>query len=66
MLEIVPGAQGMTAAKIVVVDFTYPIDLVCMDFLSLEMSVGGFVHILAITNHFTRYAQAILTRNQLA
>ena len=59
-------AQGKTAAKLVVVDSTYPMDLVCMDFLSLEMSAGGYEHILVITDHFTRYAQAIPTRNQSA
>ena len=59
-------AKGNTAAKLVVVDSTYPMDLVFMGFLSLEMSAGGFGHILVITDHFTRYAQAILTRNQLA
>ena len=39
---------------------------VCMDYLTLEKSEGGFQHILIITDHFTRYAQAIPTRNQLA
>ena len=47
-----------------VVDSTYTMDLVCMEFLSLEMSAGGYEHILVITDHFTRYAQAIPTRNQ--
>ena len=59
-------AQGKTTAKLVVVDSTYPMDLVCMDVLSLEMSAGGYEHILVITDHFTRYAQAIPTRNQSA
>ena len=37
-----------------------------MDFLSLEMSAGGYEHILVITDHFTRYAQAISSCNQTA
>ena len=59
-------SKTSTPAKLVVVDSTYPMDLVCMDFLSLEMSSGGYEHILVITDHFTRYAQAIPSRNQTA
>jgi hypothetical protein len=37
-----------------------------MDFLTLEKSKGGYQHILVITDHYTRYAQAIPTKSQLA
>ena len=54
------------SAELVNILTTQPMELVCIDFLSLEKSKGGQEHILVITNHFTRYAQAFPTRNQLA
>ncbi len=53
-------------AELVNIHTTRPLELICIDFLSLEQSKGGFEHILVITDHFTRYAQAYPTRNQKA
>ena len=68
LLKIVPDAsEGRLRVGLQqIVESTYPMDLVCMNFLSLEMSAGGYEHILVITDHFTRYAQAIPTKNQSA
>ena len=44
------------SAELVNISTTQPMELVCIDFLSLEKSKGGQEHILMITDHFTRYA----------
>ncbi|MCG8044919.1 MAG: RNase H-like domain-containing protein [Candidatus Thiodiazotropha endolucinida] len=54
------------SAELVNIISTQPMELVCIDFLTLERSKGGFEKILVITDHFTRYAQAFPTRNELA
>lgn len=43
-----------------------PMDLVCMDFLSMEPDSKGIGNVLVVTDHFTRYAQAFPTKNQKA
>ena len=49
------------------VDATYPMELVLLDYVTIEANEGGKdVHILVITDHFTRYAQAIVTSSQTA
>lgn len=54
------------SAELVSIESYQPLDLVCMDYLSLEKSKGGFENILVITDHFTRYSQAFPSRNQTA
>ena len=49
------------------IDATYPMELVHMDYLTVEANRGGKdVNILVITDHFTCYAQAIITSSQTA
>ena len=45
---------------------TEPLELLAMDFLSLEEGKGGFGNILVITDSFTKFAWAFPTRNQKA
>ena len=60
--KTIPGPS----AELLNIVSTQPMELVCIDFLSLERSKGGFENILVMTDHFTRYAQAFPTRNHLA
>ncbi len=48
------------------IESTYPLELVCMDYLTLETAKGGYSNILVITDHFTKFSQAIPTKNQTA
>ena len=53
-------------AELVNIKTTQPLKLVSVDYMTLEMSKGGYQHILVTADHFTRYAWAVPTKNQSA
>ena len=53
-------------APLVNMTTTQPLEMICVDFLSLEPSKGRIENILVVTDHFTQYSQAFPTRNQTA
>ena len=53
-------------APILPIALSAPLEIVGIDFLHMEGFSGGFEFILLITDHFTRYTQAYLTRNRTA
>ena len=52
------------SAPLVNISTTYPLELVCIDFLKLEQDRSGAQYILVITDHFSRYAQAYPTKDK--
>ena len=50
-------------ASIVPILTSHPLELVCCDFL-LEEPSQGYEHLLVITDHFTKFARVIPTRNK--
>uniref|UniRef100_A0AAY4BA88 Gypsy retrotransposon integrase-like protein 1 n=1 Tax=Denticeps clupeoides TaxID=299321 RepID=A0AAY4BA88_9TELE len=54
------------AAALVNIKTSRPLELVCMDFLSLEPDSSNTKDILVMTDHFTKYSVAIPTPNQKA
>ncbi|XP_023181681.1 uncharacterized protein LOC111606158 [Xiphophorus maculatus] len=54
------------AAPLVNIRTSRPLELICMDFLSIEPDTSNTKDILVLTDHFTKFAMAIPTPNQKA
>ncbi|RXN31227.1 Retrovirus-related Pol polyprotein from transposon 412 [Labeo rohita] len=54
------------AAPLVNIQTSRPLELVCMDYLTVEPDNSNTKDILVITDHFTRYAIAVPTKDQKA
>ncbi|XDV44757.1 hypothetical protein PO909_012997 [Leuciscus waleckii] len=54
------------AAPLISIQTSRPLELICMDFLSLEPDSSNTKDILMLTDHFTKFALAFPTSNQKA
>ncbi|RXN13035.1 Transposon Ty3-I Gag-Pol poly [Labeo rohita] len=54
------------SAPLVSIQSEYPLQIVSVDFLSLEAARSGMCSILVMVDHFTRYAVAVPTADQTA
>lgn len=59
-------ARVQRASKLVNIKVGCPLELVCMDFLTIKPDTRDTRNILAITDNYTKYAQAYPTRDQMA
>lgn len=58
--------KAKRSADLVNITSGYPLELICIDFLTLDKCKGGYENVLVITDHFTRFALAFPTKNQSA
>lgn len=54
------------AAPLVNIQTSRPLELLCMDFLTIEPDRSGTKDVLVMTDHYTKYAIAVPTSNQKA
>lgn len=59
-------AATQKAAPLENIHATYPLELVCMDYLSIEPDNRDTRNVLVLTDHFTKFAIAVPTRDQKA
>ena len=53
-------------ASLGTIETSFPMELVCIDFLSIEPDNKGVKNVLVMTDHFTKYAIAVPTKDQTA
>ena len=53
-------------APLMNIEASQPLKLIHLDYLKIEPSKGNIEHVLVITDHFTRYAQAFPSKTQTA
>ena len=60
------GGISAELVNIISIISSLPMEIVCIDYFSLERSKGGTEHVLVMTDHVFRYAHAFPTKTQTA
>ena len=58
------GEDRVHELHVALLESKQPLELLGIDFLTIERSKSGIENVLVVTDHFTRYLVAIPTRNQ--
>ena len=58
--------SNVSKAPMVSIESSYPLERVCMDFLTCDPCQGNIGNILVITDHYTKFSVAVPTKNQTA
>ena len=51
-------------APLVPIVTTCPFEMICIDFLKLDVCKGGYQYVLVVTDHFSRFSQAYATKTK--
>ena len=51
-------------APLVPIKATYPFEMIALDFLKLDPCKGGFLYVMIVVDHFTRFTQMYATRTK--
>lgn len=62
-IDVYAGRFQLTIEHLLCQSIRHTLELVCMDFLTLEQSKGGYQHVLIIADHFSRFSVAVPTNN---
>lgn len=62
-IDVYAGRFQLTIEHLLCQSIRHTLELVCMDFLTLEQFKGGYQHVLIIADHFSRFSVAVPTNN---
>lgn len=62
----VKSKKAADKTELVSVSTYQSLELVCLDYITLEPSKGGIQDILVLTYHFTKFSVAVFTKHQTA